>query len=119
MSVTTIGEYDFPSSDVVENFHGNFMVHVLWDVHLMFAAPVSLPLPPAMPFAALTSDVLPQIYGKHPDWARIDWAQARWELDGVPFQPDPGASLGDQGIGHKSLLRFATPGLDGLYGAGF
>jgi phenol/toluene 2-monooxygenase (NADH) P4/A4 len=38
----------------------------------------------------------------------------RWTLDGEDFVPDMEASLGDQGIGHKSLLRFWTPGLDGL-----
>jgi phenol hydroxylase P4 protein len=28
-------------------------------------------------------------------------------------------SLADNGLGHKSLIRFRTPGLDGLHGAHF
>jgi phenol hydroxylase P4 protein len=37
----------------------------------------------------------------------------RWTLDGEEFVPTwTEKSLGDQGIGHKSLLRFWTPGLD-------
>lgn len=119
MSVTAIGRYDFPANDKVENFHGNLMLHVLWDEHLLFAAPISVPLPPDMPFAAVTGDLLPQLYARHPDFVTIDWAKVEWTLDGQSFAPDPEKSLESQGIGHKSLLRFRTPGLSGLFGAGF
>ena len=52
------------------------------------------------------------IYGLHPDWAKIDWSKASWTLDGEQFTPDPAKSLADNGIGHKSVLRLTTPGLE-------
>lgn len=119
MPVTAIGQYDFPANDRVENFHGNLMLHLLWDEHLLFAAPISVPVPPDMPFAALTGQLLPQLYGRHPDFGKIDWSVVEWTLDGQPFAPTPDASLAAQGIGHKSLLRFRTPGLSGLFDAKF
>jgi phenol hydroxylase P4 protein len=103
----------------VENFHGNQLVHLLWEKHLMFAAPITVPLPPPMPFAALIADLLPALYGKHPDFAAINWSKVEWELDGVSFTPEPDQALAAQGIGHKSMLRFRTPELEGLAGAAF
>lgn len=119
MSVTAIGNYEFASSDREENFHGNWMVHVLWEQHLLYANPVSVPLPPSMPFAAVIENLLPQLYGEHPEYEKIQWDAVEWTLDGVLFQPNPSASLAECGFTHKSLLRFRTPGLSGLYGAGF
>ena len=34
-----------------------------------------------------------------------------------PFKPDPKKSLADNGLGHKSLVRFKTPGLSGINGS--
>jgi phenol hydroxylase P4 protein len=67
-----------------------------------------------MPFGAIVGEVLPQFYGPHPDFAKIDWSTVRWELDGQEFVPDLDKSIGEQGVGHNSLIRFWTPGLDGL-----
>lgn len=106
-----------PSRDAQANFHGNILVFVHWEDHLSFCSAVAFPLPPDMPFGALLADVLPAHYGKHPDWARADLGEARWLLDGRDFTPDPGRSLADQGVGHKSLLRFWTPGLNGYEGS--
>lgn len=99
--------------DRVENFHGNQLVYLHWEDHLSFCAALAFPLPPDMPFGAILKDVLPPFYGMHPDWPKIDWSSVRWTLDGKPFTPDPGRALRDQGIRHKSLLRFWTPGLKG------
>ena len=52
-------------------------------------------------------------------FAAIDWSTVEWELDGAAFTPDRGQTLAAQGIGHKSMLRFRTPGLNGLAGAAF
>lgn len=114
----TIGPYVGEVKDRVENFHGNRVVYVHWERHLLFCAAIALPLPPAMPFRALLEDVLPGIYGVHPEFRAVDWSRATWALDGKPFAPDPGQSLEENGIGHKSLLRFETPGLDGIRGSG-
>lgn len=104
--------------DRLENFHGNMVVYLHWEEHLSFCAPIAFPLPPAMPFGGILEQILPTYYGAHPDFARIDWASVKWMLDGAAFTPDPAKSLADQGIGHKSVLRFWTPGLNGYKGSG-
>ena len=83
---------------------------------LVFVA-LAFPLPPQMPFGALVGEVLPQFYGPHPQFKEIDWAQVRWTLNNEDFTPDLEKSLDDNGITHKSLLRFWTPGLDGHQGS--
>ncbi len=117
MSVTAIGDYRFAPRDAQANFHGNIVVYLHWEGHNSFCAALAFPLPPDMPFGAILSDLLPTCYGSHPDWAKIDWNAATWTLDGAPFTPDPARAIGAQGIGHKSLLRFWTPGLDGVGGS--
>ena len=62
--------YAGPVQDTEDKFHGNRLLYVCWDEHLLFCAPMALPLPPAMPFGALLSDVLPGLYGSHPDFAQ-------------------------------------------------
>jgi phenol/toluene 2-monooxygenase (NADH) P4/A4 len=112
-------DYSGTVSDAAENFRGNQVVYLGWDRHLMFATPVALPLSPAMPFTALVEQVLPGADGLHPEFARIDWNDVQWQLDGRAFEPARDASLADNGIGHKSVLRFVTPGLHGIGGVGF
>tara|TARA_R110002095_G_scaffold188480_1_gene165988 strand:- start:16 stop:375 length:360 start_codon:yes stop_codon:yes gene_type:complete len=102
--------------DRVENFHGNQLVYVGWDDHLLFSAAQAFPLPPEMPFQALVSEVMPSVFNDHPDFKNIDWASAAWVLDGVSFSPDMTKSLKENGVGHKSLMRFKTPGLMGING---
>jgi phenol hydroxylase P4 protein len=104
--------------DRLENFHGNQLVYVHWEEHLAFCSAVAFPLPPAMPMGALLSEVLPGVYGIHPDWGKIDWTAVRWTLDNKDFSPRLDVSLADNGIGHKSLLRFWTPGLTGYRASG-
>ncbi|MGB0713663.1 MAG: phenol hydroxylase subunit P4 [Gammaproteobacteria bacterium] len=111
-------DYKFPAADAVENFHGNQLVYLGWDHHLLFCAPVAFPLPPEMPFGAFLEQIVPMAYSAHPDFEKIDWAAVTWKLNGEDFTPDPAASLKDNGIGHKAALRLRTPGLDGLSGSG-
>lgn len=99
--------------DRLENFHGNIVVYVHWEDHLSYCSALAFPLPPAMPFQALVSDVIGTYYAAHPDFARIDWSLVTWAIDGAAAQPDMSKSLAENGIGHKSLIRFWTPGLDG------
>ena len=80
MPTVSIGPYDFAPRDRVENFHGNQLVHLLWEKHLMFASPITVPLPPPMPFAAVIAELLPALYGQHPDFAAIDWSTAQRSL---------------------------------------
>ncbi|CAG0911761.1 unnamed protein product, partial [Cyprideis torosa] len=69
-----------------------------------------------MPFQALISDLLPGAFSAHPDFAEIEWDKVEWSLDQIPFTPDVGASLKDNGVGHKSVIRMRTPGLNGIAG---
>ena len=116
MSVTSIGKYEFEPLDKVENFHGNQLTYINWEKHLLFCAPICLPLPPEMPFSAFVQEILPGAYQKHPDFEKINWDEVTWLLDGKDFTPDMDASLAENGFGHKSLIRFWTPGLDGIEG---
>ncbi|MGE4480258.1 phenol hydroxylase subunit P4 [Acidocella sp.] len=99
--------------DKFENFHGNALVYVHWEEHLSFCSAIAFPLPLSMPFAAMVQEVIAPQYAAHPDAAKIDWSGALWSIDGERRIPAPDASLADNGIGHKSLLRFWTPGLSG------
>ncbi|HHN67207.1 MAG TPA: phenol hydroxylase [Thermopetrobacter sp.] len=118
MTVNSIGEYPVLPRDVVDNFHGNIFVVLGWDKHMMISSPMAFPLPPDMPFGALVQEVMPAAFGPHPEWGEIDWATVEWTLDGEPFTPDMEKSLADNGIGHKSVIRLRTPGLDGIAGVG-
>lgn len=117
MAVTAIGKYEFEPRDARKNFHGNIIVYLHWIDHLMFCAPVTIPFPPEAPFGAIF-EALAGVYSYHPEWEDADLSVAEWTLDGEPFVPDTGKGLEDQGIGHKSVITFTTPGLKGLNGAG-
>jgi phenol hydroxylase P4 protein len=83
----------------------------------MFCAPFCLPLPPSMPFEALIKEVLPGIYGYHPDFAKIDWTHVQWFKSGQPWVPDVKKTLAENGLKHKDAIRFRTPGLTGIKGS--
>lgn len=100
--------YAGPIRDKVENFHGAQLVYVHWEGHLNFCAAITLPLPADTPFGALTTEILPSLYQADPSWAGVDLADARWALDGEDWVPDATRTLGEQGVGHKSLIRFWT-----------
>ncbi|MCH8531018.1 MAG: phenol hydroxylase subunit P4 [Saccharospirillum sp.] len=116
MTVRALYDYQGEAKDTQDKFHGNQLVYIGWDKHLMFCAPHCLPLPPDMPFGALVKEVLPGVYDSHPDWAQINWDSVEWTVDQKPFTPDMEKGLAEQGIGHKSLIRFTTPGLNGIAG---
>jgi len=117
MAVTAKDGYVNIIKDKVENFHGNQLVYVGWDDHLLFSAAQAFPLPPEMPYQALVSEVMPSVFGHHQDFKNIDWGAVEWILDGAEFTPDLGQSLKENGVGHKSLIRFKTPGLNGINGS--
>jgi phenol hydroxylase P4 protein len=102
--------------DPVENFHGNMLVYVHWEDHLSFCSAVAFPLPPAMPFRAFVSEVVAPAYAAHPEAASIDWSAVVWMIDGATKGPDMDASLAANGMKHKTLVRFWTPGLSGWKG---
>ena len=116
MSTVALGNYDFAPKDARQNFPAP-LLYIGWEDHLLFCSPVCLPLPGETPFGALASAVLPGVYGAHPDFARIDWSPVLWFKSGQPWQPDAAKSLQDNGLGHKDVIRFRTPGLTGIGGS--
>ncbi len=119
MAVVAITDnYVGERKDAVENFHGNQVVYIGWDNHLMFCAPVAFALPPETKFRNLIDEVMPGAFSLHPDFGQIDWEKIQWHLNGDVFTPRRDATLAEQGVDHKSIIRFATPGLDGIKGSG-
>ncbi|MEH6638133.1 MAG: phenol hydroxylase subunit P4 [Porticoccaceae bacterium] len=104
--------------DRVENFNGNYIVHMGWDHHLLFAAPLALLLSPDMLFSELLEKVIPDSFGAHPELETIDWEGVEWHLDGKRFEPDTSKTLQQLGVGHKSSIRFNPPGSLGINNAG-
>ncbi len=103
--------------DRVENFHGKQLLYICWEDHLMYCSPMCIPVPPDLPFGALTAEIIPGLYAAHPDTVKIDWSNVVWLCSGQVFTPDPARSLTDNGLGHKALLCFRTPGLNGINGS--
>lgn len=112
--MVTIGDYPLMQRDDERLFHGKRLIFLSWENHLMFAAPLCVPLPPSLPFGALIRDVLPELYGEHPEFEDIDWKRTLWFNSGKRFIPDVGKSLEHHGLSHKSLIRFRTPALEGI-----
>lgn len=112
-SPPSIGAYPLRQQDTEDRFHGKRLIYLCWDHHLMYCAPFCVPLPPTLPFGALVRDVLPELYGEHPEFESIDWQRTHWFVSSRRFLPDFGKSLEHHGLGHKSLIRFRTPALEG------
>ena len=109
----SVGPYPERQQDTEDRFHGKRLFYIAWENHLMYAAPICVPLPPTLPFGALVRDVLPELYGEHPEFESIDWQRTLWFNSGKRFVPDFGKSLQHHGLAHKSLIRFRTPKLEG------
>jgi len=119
MSVSAIGRYEFESSDGLDKYKGKQLMYVNWEKHRMFSRPFVIAVPPTMRFSELIDRYIAEAYCFHPDFPKIDWSRVIWQNSEEVFTPDPSRSLADNGIGHKDLIRFTTPGLDGLAGSGY
>jgi phenol hydroxylase P4 protein len=114
----TLAPYEFKSRDAVENYQGRQLLYVNWERHRMFSRPFVLAMKPDTPFSAVLAE-MEACFSYHPDWQHIDWDKAIWQNGNTPFTPDRAKSLKENGIGHKDLIRFRTPGLDGIAGTGY
>lgn len=114
MAVVSLYPYEYEPLDKVENFHGKQLLYIGWEDHLMFCAPLAFPFPPSMPFQDIIKGVLPGAYGYHPDFAQIDWTTVQWFKSGKPWQPTLEKTLEENGLNHKDVIRFRTPGLTGI-----
>ena len=116
MSVVALKPYAFAARDVRAKFPAP-LLYIGWEDHMMPCAPFCAPFPPVMKFGDLVKGALPGFYGAHPEFARIDWDKVEWFRSGQPWKPDMDKSLADNGLEHKSVIRFRTPGLTGLSGS--
>lgn len=119
MSVKALADYHFQSRDAIERYRGKQLVFVNWERHRMFSRPFVVALPPETPLQSLIDGQITDCYSYHPDFQHIDWSRVTWQNGSTPFTPDFAKSLKDNGIGHKDLIRFTTPGLDGIAGSGY
>ncbi|WP_018151382.1 phenol hydroxylase subunit P4 [Leeia oryzae] len=119
MAIKALADYDFPSSDALENYKGKQLLYINWERHRMFSRPFVLALTPDTPFSVIVDQYITNCYSYHPDFAHIDWTQVVWQNSDTVFHPDMTKSLQENGIGHKDLIRFTTPGLDGIAGTGY
>jgi len=118
MPVAAIKEYVGVPRDVVANFHGNQLVYICWDGHLMYAAPFIFPVAPTMRFEDILTQLVAPVIQGHPDAAKIDWRKTTWEKAEKPWTPAFDKTVAENGIVHKEHLRFRTPGLTGYKGLG-
>lgn len=119
MAIQSIGEYPIIMKDSVDKFNGNQLVYLYWHGHRVACSPKAFPLPPEMPFGAIVSDLIPISYKIEPDFENLDFDKTEviWEIDGKVVTPDFSKSLKENGIGHKSFVKFITPTLSGKIGA--
>ena len=119
MAIQSIGEYPIIMKDKIENFHGNQLVYIFWHGHRVVSSPRVFPLPPEMPFGALLTDIITITYNIEPDFEHLDFDKTEviWEIDGKVITPDFSKSLKENGVGHKSVIKFITPSLTGKVGA--
>ncbi len=116
MPVVSRKEYIGVPRDRVENFDGKQLIYVSWDQHLLFAASFMLCLPPETPFREMVEQNVVALIGADPDADKVEWEKVSWLKGNEPWKPDWDASLADNGIDHKTHLRFQTPGLNTVCG---
>lgn len=119
MTVAALDKYEFKSADALENYKGKQLLYINWEKHRMFSRPFVVALPPDTAFSVIIDKFITDCYSYHPDFAKIDWSKVTWQKGSSPFAPDRNKSLKENGIGHKDLIRFTTPGLDGIAGTGY
>jgi phenol/toluene 2-monooxygenase (NADH) P4/A4 len=119
MPVTSIGEYVFDHMDSIDKYpEGTQLINIGWDHHCMIEAPVCFPVPQEMTLGDIVKNLLPVAYDQHPDFEKINWDEVKWSRDDESITPDMNDSIKDIGIVHKGVLRFKTPGLNGIQGTG-
>jgi phenol/toluene 2-monooxygenase (NADH) P4/A4 len=90
------------------------LLNIAWNDHLMFAAPLCIPVPSYLRFGEFLNSVLPSLFGQHPDFTKIDWSRAQWSKNNEFWIPKSDKSLWDNGVRHKDVVCLKTPGLTGI-----
>jgi phenol hydroxylase P4 protein len=96
--------YEFPSRSRKELYGDDQLVHVMWRNNRRFCAAATFRAPTAMPFGDFLAAIVEPWAGSDPSF--VSGSFAGWMLDGSPLEVDPARSLGEHGVGHKSLLTF-------------
>lgn len=108
--------------DDVVHFHGQTLLFVYWEDHLLFCAPAALLVNPHDSVAALVEQlkqalaydpVAAQLTVENIDWYRSgDYASdERWPMDEQK-------TLAENGLTHKTLIRMRTPTLGDVLNIG-
>lgn len=116
-TIAITADYRGELRDTLDKFHGQQLLNVGWDRHLLFAAPMCVLVRPDMHFGDLIDTLLPTLFGAHPEFTKIRWQDVRWLRSGQVFVPDRATSIRNNGLGHKAILRMQTPGLHGIRGS--
>ncbi len=103
-------------SDTVDKYEGKQLLFVSWDHHLIFASPFLHCVDPAMNLTEFLNQVVKPLMGADPDSEQVHWESAEWKKANQPWKPDFSKSLAENGVVHKELLRFHTPGLNTVCG---
>lgn len=118
MPVRAITEnYSFSPQDTQSNYGDNIMIYIGWDHHTLFCSAKAFLISPQATFQQLLDTLMPAGFSQHPEFNQIDWTKAEFQLDRKQLELLPNETLSDLGFGHKSLLRFSTPGLNGFKNA--
>ncbi len=118
MPVRAITEnYSFAPRDTQANYGDNLLIYIGWDHHTLFCSAKAFLISPQATFQQLLEELMPAGFSQHPDFVAIDWDKTQFLLDRQTLALEPNKTLAELGFGHKSLLRFATPGLDGYKNA--
>ena len=119
MTIKALADYQFKSRDALENYQGRQLLYINWEQHRMFSRPFVIALPSDTPFAVIIDKYITDCFSYHPDFAHIDWSVVVWRNGTSVFAPQRDKTLAENGIGHKDLIRFTTPGLNGIAGTGY
>lgn len=108
-------DYQGKVRDAKDQFGGQQVLFVEWDGHLSISAPIAVLVDPEQTFQNFIKSQLSQsVFASHNDWNEIDWSEVEWTFARKPLSFNAESSFNSLGIGHKSYIRFHTPGLNGL-----
>ncbi|MEG2268750.1 MAG: phenol hydroxylase subunit P4 [Acinetobacter sp.] len=110
-------DYSFAPRDTQANYGDNILVYIGWDHHTLFCSAKAFLISPQATFKQLLDTLMPAGFSQHPEFNAIDWQQAEFLLDRQKIELQLDATLTNLGFGHKSLLRFSIPDLNGYNNA--
>lgn len=101
--------------DAKDQYDGQHVLFIEWNGHLSISAPIAVLVDPEQKIQDFIENQLAQsVFASHSDWSQIDWNKVEWTFERQHLNFDKDSSFNSLEIGHKSYLRFHTPGLNGL-----